>query len=445
MVIRRIALSIALTLGLGTAGFLSGTASAASGGGGSGGSGQFKNLKPVKAPSPCTNDPGVSNTAINVGAILPQSGPSAPSFADSEKGMRARFDLANSSGELGKRKINFTVADDVGDPARNVTAAQRLVEQDNVFGIVENSLSADASAKYLNQKGIPVAGWHLGLAAFGTYPNMFGWRNSFPPDAGQNTFTSLNVDFLKTKNATKVALVGANTSNSSSFVNQIAKSIQLVGGKGMKVVYKTTSVTVDQRDFTAEAQKIKDSGADAVVTGMDFLQDTALSAALTQDNYKVKVTLFPAAEDTRILHLPGIEGAYFGTEVIPFELNPPAYQTYKTQMQKEGNQLIDAEVPYIGWLSADTFIEGLKAAGVSCPTRKGFIANLRLEKGWTAHGAFNPVDFAKAFGKPLYCVYFVQVLNATFVPQFQGKPFCATRAISGNKVTTLTPTDVANA
>jgi branched-chain amino acid transport system substrate-binding protein len=442
MVIRRVTLAIVTALALGSTGLISGTASAASGGGG--GSGQFQNLKPIKAPSPCTNDPGVSNTEIKVGAILPQSGPSAPSFSDSEKGMRARIDMANSSGELGNRKITLTVADDAGDPARNVTAAQKLVEQDNVFGILENSLSADASAKYLNQKGIPVTGWHLGLASFGTYPNMFGWRNSFPPDAGQNTFTSLNVDFLNTKGVHKIALVGANTANSSSFVDQIDKSIKAVG-KGMKVVYKTTSVTVDQRDFTAEAQKIKDSGADAVVTGMDFLQDTALSAAITQDSYKVKVTLFPAAEDSRILHLPGIETAYFGTETIPFELSPPAYQTYKAQMQKEGSQPIDSEVPYIGWLTADTFVEGLKAAGVSCPTRKAFIANLRLEKGWTAHGAFNPVDFTKVFGKPLYCVYFVQVLNAAFVPQFGGKPFCATHAINGTKVTALTPSQIANA
>jgi branched-chain amino acid transport system substrate-binding protein len=444
MVIRRIALSIALSVTVGTTGFLTGTASAAGGSSGGGGGGQFQNLKPVKAPSPCSNDPGVSNTDIKVGAILPQSGPSAPSFADSENGMRARIDMANATNELGSRKITFTTQDDAGDPARNVTAAQKLVEQDNVFGIIENSLSADASAKYLNQKGIPVAGWHLGLASFGTYPNMFGWRNSFPPDAGKNTFTTLNLDFLKSKGITKVALVGANSGNSSVFVDQIDQQIKLAGGKGMKVVYHTDSVALDQRDFTAEAQKIKDSGADAVATGMDFLQDTALAAALAQDNYKVKVTLFPAAEDTRILHLPGIESSYIGIEVIPFELSPPAYVTYKAQMQKEG-KFADSEVPYIGWLSADTFIEGLKAAGVSCPTRKGFITNLRLEKNWTAHGAFNPVDFAKVFGKPLYCVYFVQVVNAAFVPQFSGKPFCATRAVNGNKVTPLTPAQIQNA
>ena len=403
----------------------------------SGGSGQFNNLKPVKPPNPCPNTDGVSSSTIKVGAILPQTGPTAPSFAASEDGMRARIDQANATNELGARKISLTVVDDVGDPARNLTGAQQLVEQDGVFGVIENSLAADSSAPYLSSQHVPVTGWHLGLAAFGKYTNMFGWRNSVAPDGNVNTFTTQNVDFLKAKGGTKIALVGANTSNSAGFVNQVAESIK-IAGKPMKVVYQTTSVAVGQMDFTAEAQKIKDSGADALVTGMDFLQNVALSAALVQDTYALKVTVYPGGYDSRITSLPGINGVYFGIEVAPFELSPPAYLTYKAQMQKEG-KYFQGEIPYIGWLSADTFIEGLKAAGLSCPTRNGFVTNLRLEKNWTAHGAFAPIDFTTIFGRPFYCVYYVQVENGAFVPQFGGKPFCATGVIHNGTLTKLTP------
>jgi branched-chain amino acid transport system substrate-binding protein len=430
MVSRRIVIAVALVLG--TTGLATAPAGAASGGG----SGKFSNLKPIKAPSPCTNDPGVSDNQINVGAILPQTGPDAQSFAASEDGMRARIDLANSSGELGKRKINLTVADDTGDPARNVTVAQQLVEQNSVFGIIENSLAADASAKYLNQKGVPVTGWHLGLASFGTYPNMFGWRNSQPPNPA-TTFTNRDVLVLKMLGATKIALVGANTSNSSTFIDQIAKAIKLTAPT-LKVVYQTTDVPVTQRDFTAEAQKIKDSGADGLYTGMDFLQNVALSAALKQDSYSVKGTVYPGGYDSRVTSLPGIDGTYFGLEVKPFEENPPSFVAYKAAMQKNG-KFYNGEIPYIGWLSADTFIEGIKAAGVSCPTRKAFINNLRLEKGWTANGAFAPIDFSEIFGRPFYCTYYVQVQNGAFVPVFGGQPVCANAVINGNKVTKLTP------
>jgi len=432
MVIRRVGVVVAVVVAMTFMG-LATPGGAASGGG----SGQFKNLKPVNPPNPCPNTDGVSGSTIKVGAILPETGPDASSFQASEDGMRARVDMANATNELGSRKLSLTVVDDVGDPARNLTAAQQLVEQDGVFGIMENSLAADSSAPYLHSQNVPVTGWHLGLASFGKYPNMFGWRNSVAPDGNTNTFTTLNVDFLKAKGVTKVALVGANTSNSAGFVNQVAESIK-IADPGIKVVYQTTSVAVGQMDFTAEAQKIKDSGADALLTGMDFLQNVALSAALVQDNYKLKATVYPGGYDSRITSLPGIDGVYFGIEVAPFEENPPAYLTYKAQMVREG-KYYQGEIPYIGWLTADTFIEGLKAAGLSCPTRQGFITNLRLEKNWTAHGAFAPVDFTTIFGRPFYCVYFVQVQSGAFVPQFGGKPFCATGVIHNGKLTKLTP------
>jgi len=131
---------------------------------------------------------------------------------------------------------------------------------------------------------------------------MFGWRNSQPPNPA-TTFTTNTADFLKTKGVTKLALVGVNTSNSATFVDQIAKSIKLTKSP-IKVVYQTADVAVGQQDFTAEAQKIKDTGADALVTGMDFLQNVALSAALVQDNHKLKATVYPGGYDSRVTSLP---------------------------------------------------------------------------------------------------------------------------------------------
>ncbi len=88
-------------------------------------------------------------------------------------------------------------------------------------------------------------------------------------------------------------------------------------------------------------------------------------------------------------------------------------------------------------------IEGIKAAGVSCPTRKAFINNLRLEKGYTGNGFFDDpqttIDFAKVYGKPFDCVYYVHVENKAFVPQFDGKPFCAKQHITDNKITKVAP------
>ena len=61
---------------------------------------------------------------------------------------------------------------------------------------------------------------------------------------------------------------------------------------------------------------------------------------------------------------------------------------------------------------------------MACPTRKAFIANLRLEHAYTANGAFDPVDLEAGFGKEFACAYYVKVVNKKFVPQFGGKQQC---------------------
>lgn len=402
--------------------------------------GDFEDLKPIKAPKDCSDVPGVTDSEIKVGVLIPSSGASATSFAAGRNGMEARVAKANEEGELGDRKIVLEFADDGSDPARNVTAAQDLVENQEVFGIIENSPFAFASAEYLNQQEIPVVGWHLGLPEFGTYENFFGWRNSTPPDL-EKTYTTRNVDLLKELGVKKLALVSTNVGNSATFINQIEDAVNNKKVKsGMKVVYKTTDVPPEQRDFTAEVQAIKDSGADGLYTGMDTLQNAGLSEALQQAGVELKAIVFPGGYDSRTIALPGFENAIFGLEVVPFELNPPAFQEYEKWMtQLDPEQHYKGQVPYYGWLSADAFIEGLKAAGLRCPTREAFINNLRLVDDYDANGAFMPVDFSEIFGRPFYCIYYVKVENGAFVPQFNGEPFCAKAVIDGKKFKRLTP------
>lgn len=389
----------------------------------------------------CKSDPGISDTEIKVGGIYATSGPSASSFSAAGDGIAARFAKANAEGELGDRKLVLEVGDDAADPAKNLTAAQELVEQKDVFGIISVTNASDASGQYLSDEGVPVAGWHVGNSAWGKYKNMFGWRNANVEDP-EKSFTTRNADLVQSFGAKKIALVGTSTASSAIFISQLEQAMK---ARGVKVVYKTADLTSADRDFTAVAEKIKESGADSVYTGMDLLQNAALNQSLEQAGVDLKIIVFPGGYDSRAAAVPGIEGAVFSIEFAPFENNPPAFAEYEKWMQSE---LPDApyygQVPYIGWLSAETFIEGIKAAGTDCPTRKAFIKNLRKEKNWTANDAFHPVDFAKVFGKPILCVYYVQVENAAFTPLFDGEPFCPKALLTDGKVKKLTAKQIKN-
>ena len=364
----------------------------------------FSKLKKIAEPSPCKNDTGVTDSTIKVGVITILSGPQGSSFAPgTEDGIRARFDRANNTGELGTRKVELVVKDDQANQANNLTAAQQLVEQEKVFGIIEVSNVADGSAKYLNQQKIPVAGWHIGQKEWGIYPNMFSWRNTQPPDPAKQ-FTSRNADVMKALGAKKVAVIGANIASSAIFIEQIAQAVKST--KGLKLAYKTTDVTPEQQDFTGVAAQIKSSGADGVYTGLAGLQADALSRAIKQAGIKLKAIVFPGGYDDRVVGLPGYEGAYMGTEFKPLEVGSPGLTQYENDMKAAG-KAPERFFSFQGYFGADTFIQGLKAAGVGCPTQKAFINNLRLVKGYDDGGAFVPVDFSEIFGRIFYCVYYV--------------------------------------
>jgi len=400
----------------------------------------FSKLKPIEEPDPCKNDPGVTDDTIKVGVITILSGPQGASFAPStEQGIRARIERANSSGELGDRTIELVVKDDQANQANNLTAAQQLVEEEEVFGIIEQSNVADGSAQYLNENDIPVGGWHIGQKEWGIYPNMFSWRNTQPPDPA-STFTSRNADVMKALGAKKVAVIGANIAASATFIDQIATAVERT--KGLELVYKTTEVTPEQQDFTGVADQVKQSGADGVYTGLAGIQANALSQALKQAGVELKGIVFPGGYDDRVLGLPGYEGAYMGTEFKPLEVGSPGLTQYEDDMAAIGAEPLRF-FGIQGYFSADVFVEGIKAAGIGCPTRKAFINNLRLVEGYDAGESFVPVDYAEIFGRIFYCVYYVQIVNQEFVPVFDGEPFCAKKLFEGDNARKLKPAEVA--
>ena len=377
---------------------------------------QFDDLEIIEAPDPCENDPGVTDTTITVGGLMPKTGESATSFSRAEDGIRARFELANENDELDGRQLELVVADDVGMPSSNLTAAQRLVEQDDVFGIIEVSAAADGSAQYLFDEGIPVTGWHVGQPIWGEYPNMFSFNGINP----ENQQTTRNAIVLNELGATRIAVVGGGNPSSARFVEGIAETID--ADPDLEIVYQTVDVPLGSTEFTGEVQEIIDAGADGLYTGMDFLSNAALNEQLKQAGADDIVTIFPGGYDPLALASggAGFEDAYFGLEFVPFEISTPGYEAYEAAM---GDRPI-GQVPMTGWLSADIFIQGLEAAGVECPTREAFINNLRLEEHYDADGLLLPIDFSEQFGTQFQCVFYVQVQDGAFVPQFDGEPVC---------------------
>ncbi len=79
---------------------------------------------------------GVSKNELVLGSIQDLSGPLAGFGKQVRLGMMLRADEANEQGGVGGRKIKLLVEDSGYDPRRAVLAAQKLVNQDKIFGMI---------------------------------------------------------------------------------------------------------------------------------------------------------------------------------------------------------------------------------------------------------------------------------------------------------------------
>src|SRR3954454_20010851 len=100
--------------------------------------------------------PGVSDTEIKIGNIMPYSGP-ASAYSIVGKTMNAYFRMINDNGGINGRKITFISYDDGYSPPKTVEQARKLVESDEVFLIFAPLGTATNAAiqKYMNTMRVP--------------------------------------------------------------------------------------------------------------------------------------------------------------------------------------------------------------------------------------------------------------------------------------------------
>jgi len=364
--------------------------------------------------------PGISNGKVTVGVIQQTTGnPTVVGdFQHALDTTNARFALQNSQGGVNGLQLQAVAADDGGTTTQNLSAARQLVEQDNVFGIVEISIEPGGSGDYLKAKGIPVTGWATAADPYAKDNNFFGAVGGFPADPAKTPDTSI-VGFLKSKGVTNLALFGGTDPGSVGASNGTAAAARL---DGMTVGYQTNSVAFGAKDFTADVAKLKAAGANGVVTELDPVTNLALVGAIKQAGI-TPVILLTTGYDQRLINaVPTlIQGDYFLSPIAPFELHRPATDTFVQTLTKDAPKVPVAEVSAITWISADLFIRGLQAAG-SCPTRAKFISALR-KVTYDAGGMMAPVNEATQVGKGNPCYWEVQAEGKTFVP-VSPQPFC---------------------
>jgi branched-chain amino acid transport system substrate-binding protein len=386
---------------------------------------------PTGGTQPATGSP------IKIGFIYSATGGASSSYIDSEYGAQARFDAQNAQGGVNGHPIQIAIADDTSTPQGNLTAAQVLVQQKQVFAVIEDSSLAFGGAKYLSQQKIPVVGAAVDGPEWAQQPNTNMFSVTAPVDGaiqGVNyTYTNTGT-FLKMLGVTSLAGIGINSPSAIQATDSDLYSANLAG---IKTCYKDTSVPFGDVNFTPIALAINSAKCDGVFGLMGIQGNVALSTALKQGGVQAK-RLYATSYDQNILSSPSALSASQGdyTEIDPINFSNPnaAAQTMLANLKQY--TAFKGGIPSLniafGYLSADLMIKGLEMAG-SPPSRATFISQLRGVATYDAGGLLpSPVTFTN-FGTvdmlpTTSCAYFVQIEGSKYIPvPANGKPVCGNR------------------
>jgi ABC-type branched-subunit amino acid transport system substrate-binding protein len=381
---------------------------------------------------PPVDQPGVTQTEINVGGVASKTNPLGGDYAASFDGVKAYFDMVNSSKDKGiyGRKLRL-VSERDDQLGNNRQEVQGLISEDDVFAVLPVAVILFSGADLLGQSGIPTFGWNIN-AQWGSEqapgpPNLFGEKGSYLC----LTCPGQLVPWLAQKVKAKKVGVLAYAQDTSA---DCARGLQAAFDKypSAKIEFLDTSLAFGVTDLSSDVSQMKDKGVDFVTTCMDNNGTLTLAKEMKKQGLNAKQYL-PNAYNQKFIeeNAPFFQGSYALTFFTPFEVKqkPKGLKDFQKWMKKNGYE--QNENSMAGWINADQFVTGLREAGPDF-TRQKVVEAINAEKNFTAHGLLGGIDWSVSHQaeQPEGCTVLSKIENGKFVPSFgqPGKPFVCLQA-----------------
>lgn len=312
--------------------------------------------------------PGVTDTEIRIGNIMPYSGP-ASAYGTIGKAMAAYFAMLNDAGGIGGRKVEFVSLDDAYSPPKAVEQTRKLVEQEEVLLMLAplGTPSNSAIHRYMNSKKVP----HLFLATGASKwddPRHFPWTMGWHPNyRDEGAIYARHI--LETKPDARIGIIYQNDDYGRDYLGGFKEALGEMATRMIvaEVSYEVTDPTID-----SQIVALKSSGADTFfnITTPKFAAQAIRKAAeigwnpvhyLNNVSNSVGSTLEPAGLE----NAKGIlSGFYHMDPNDPQWQDHPAFQQWDAWMNKyypSGDRASTFNV--YGYLVAQTLEKVLEQAG----------------------------------------------------------------------------------
>jgi ABC-type branched-subunit amino acid transport system substrate-binding protein len=380
--------------------------------------------------SPATSGATASGSSgggktYTVGLLSDFSGAGANLAVSFKPGIEAGIGLAKQEGY----NIKFVEADTTSSPTGALAAAEKLVEEDHVLAVFMNSVVGFGAAPYLASHGIPVYG------AAGDGPEWISDRNMFSI-LGYEDYTTVQTtygEFYKARGVTNLASVGYGIEPSSY---ETAKGVALSAEhEGIKVGYLNLNFPLGSTNVGPLVLGMKDAGVDGLSTSIITNSTFAIIQGLEQQGVHLKAAIPPVGYGGDLVQGgPGAQqeaqGVYFISGWEPVEMHTAATKKFQNALSTYGGVTGEPTFDeYIGYLTVDAFVQGLKQAGPNPSQAQLINATLGITN-YTGQGLWGgrSIGFDMAFrGKyegADNCIWFTQYEGTTFHLVPGATPLC---------------------
>jgi branched-chain amino acid transport system substrate-binding protein len=333
--------------------------------------------------------PTCPNGPIQIGAVSTVTG--VVDFSDAPKATKATFDQLNDAGGINGCKIEYTLADDKGDPQVAAQAARDLIDNKGVVVLAGGASLLDCAVNAGTYKKNDV----LAVQGVGVDPLCFKAPSVSPVNVGPYTLTTVMLEYAeKNLNAKKECAFFLILGGTQEAYSQAIDDWEKRSGKKIGLVDLTLPY---QGDLTPYLIKARDAGCDAVLTNQ--VEPGVVQWVKTADAQKISginwMFLAPgytegvakALADTK-------QPIYIGTEWEPYtEQNSEANKDWIATMDKAG--LAKTAFSQGGYLAAKVMIDTIKGIDGEV-TRESVTAALKEGKEMKYPIAGSPYVFGDA-------------------------------------------------
>jgi len=339
----------------------------------------------------CKKQPG-DTSQIVIGEYGDMTGPTAVFGQGTHKGIQLAVDQINASGGLLGKQVQLVSEDDTGNQDQAVTVVKKLIDRDNVLGILGEVASTRslAGGGVCEQEHVPM------ISPSSTNPDVtknrdWVFRVCFTDDFQGST----GAQFAIRKGWKKVAIL---SSSNSDYSKKLSKFFSDAFSQSGQVVDWETYADGDT-DFSAQLTRIQSKNPDAIyVPG--YYTEIALILRQARNNLNLNVPMFGGDgwDSQKILDLGTIsDGCYFTNHYSADDPRPSVQDFIKTYKAKYG------EVPdsfgITGYDAANVMFDAIKRAGK--PDRQAVRDAIASTKDFPGAGGNITIDENHNAKKPI--------------------------------------------